>query len=49
MATPVTLLQLHRGHNLEEHSWTLADPADNEVDIATTSAPDPTTSPESSG
>lgn len=27
-------------HNLEEKFWTLADPAGNEVDIATTSAPD---------
>ena len=27
-------------HNLEEIFWTLADPAGNEVDIATTSAPD---------
>ena len=28
-------------HNVEEMFWTLADPAGNEVDIATTSAPDP--------
>ena len=28
-------------HNLEENFWTLADPAGNEVDVATTSAPDP--------
>ena len=28
-------------HNLEENFWTLADPAGNEVDIATTSAPEP--------
>ena len=28
-------------HNLEEQFWTLADPAGNEVDVATTSAPDP--------
>jgi 4a-hydroxytetrahydrobiopterin dehydratase len=28
-------------HNVEENFWTLADPAGNEVDIATTSAPDP--------
>jgi len=28
-------------HNLEEGFWTLADPAGNEVDVATTSAPDP--------
>jgi 4a-hydroxytetrahydrobiopterin dehydratase len=27
-------------HNLEENFWTLADPAGNEVDLATTSAPD---------
>jgi 4a-hydroxytetrahydrobiopterin dehydratase len=27
-------------HNVEEGFWTLADPAGNEVDIATTSAPD---------
>jgi 4a-hydroxytetrahydrobiopterin dehydratase len=27
-------------HNLEEKFWTLADPAGNEVDVATTSAPD---------
>jgi hypothetical protein len=27
-------------HNLEENFWTLADPAGNEVDVATTSAPD---------
>ena len=27
-------------HNLEEIFWTLADPAGNEVDVATTSAPD---------
>jgi len=27
-------------HNVEEGFWTLADPADNEVDIATTSAPE---------
>lgn len=27
-------------HNVEELFWTLADPADNEVDVATTSAPD---------
>jgi 4a-hydroxytetrahydrobiopterin dehydratase len=27
-------------HNVEEKFWTLADPAGNEVDIATTSAPD---------
>ena len=27
-------------HNREENFWTLADPAGNEVDIATTSAPD---------
>jgi 4a-hydroxytetrahydrobiopterin dehydratase len=26
-------------HNTEEGFWTLADPAGNEVDIATTSAP----------
>jgi hypothetical protein len=26
-------------HNEEERFWTLADPAGNEVDIATTSAP----------
>ena len=29
-------------HNVEEKFWTLADPAGNEIDIATTSAPDPT-------
>jgi 4a-hydroxytetrahydrobiopterin dehydratase len=29
-------------HNEEEQFWTLADPAGNEVDIATTSAPEPT-------
>jgi 4a-hydroxytetrahydrobiopterin dehydratase len=28
-------------HNAEEAFWTLADPAGNEVDVATTSAPDP--------
>jgi 4a-hydroxytetrahydrobiopterin dehydratase len=28
-------------HNVEEKFWTLADPAGNEVDLATTSAPDP--------
>jgi 4a-hydroxytetrahydrobiopterin dehydratase len=28
-------------HNTEEGFWTLADPAGNEVDIATTSAPEP--------
>jgi len=28
-------------HNVEESFWTLADPAGNQVDIATTSAPDP--------
>ena len=28
-------------HNAEEQFWTLADPAGNEVDVATTSAPDP--------
>ena len=28
--------------NLEENFWTLADPAGNEVDVATTSAPDET-------
>jgi 4a-hydroxytetrahydrobiopterin dehydratase len=28
-------------HNVEEGFWTLADPAGNEVDIATTLAPDP--------
>ena len=27
-------------HNVEERFWTLADPAGNEVDVATTSAPD---------
>ena len=27
-------------HNLEENFWTLADPAGNEVDVATTSAPE---------
>ena len=27
-------------HNIEEMFWTLADPAGNEVDVATTSAPD---------
>lgn len=27
-------------HNLEENFWTLADPAGNEVDVATSSAPD---------
>jgi hypothetical protein len=27
-------------HNPEEGFWTLADPAGNEVDVATTSAPD---------
>lgn len=27
-------------HNVEEHFWTLADPAGNEVDIAATSAPE---------
>jgi 4a-hydroxytetrahydrobiopterin dehydratase len=27
-------------HNVEENFWTLADPAGNEVDVATTSAPD---------
>ena len=27
-------------HDLEENFWTLADPAGNEVDVATTSAPD---------
>ncbi len=27
-------------HNLEDKFWTLADPAGNEVDVATTSAPD---------
>jgi 4a-hydroxytetrahydrobiopterin dehydratase len=27
-------------HNIEEQFWTLADPAGNEVDVATTSAPD---------
>jgi 4a-hydroxytetrahydrobiopterin dehydratase len=27
-------------HNVEEQFWTLADPAGNEVDIATTSAPE---------
>jgi hypothetical protein len=27
-------------HNLAETFWTLADPAGNEVDVATTSAPD---------
>jgi 4a-hydroxytetrahydrobiopterin dehydratase len=27
-------------HSLEENFWTLADPAGNEVDVATTSAPD---------
>jgi 4a-hydroxytetrahydrobiopterin dehydratase len=27
-------------HNVEEAFWTLADPAGNEVDIATTSAPE---------
>ena len=26
--------------NLEDNFWTLADPAGNEVDVATTSAPD---------
>jgi Glyoxalase-like domain len=26
-------------HNIEEKFWTLADPAGNEVDVATTSAP----------
>ena len=30
-------------HNVEEMFWTLADPAGNEVDIATTPAPDPAT------
>jgi 4a-hydroxytetrahydrobiopterin dehydratase len=29
-------------HNVEEAFWTLADPAGNEVDIATTMAPEPT-------
>jgi 4a-hydroxytetrahydrobiopterin dehydratase len=33
----------HVRHNPEEQFWTLADPAGNEVDIATTSAPDPGT------
>ena len=28
-------------HNVEEKFWTLADPAGNEIDLATTSAPDP--------
>ena len=28
-------------HNVEEKFWTLADPAGNEIDVATTSAPDP--------
>ncbi len=28
-------------HNQEEQFWTLADPAGNEIDIATSSAPDP--------
>jgi 4a-hydroxytetrahydrobiopterin dehydratase len=28
-------------HNVEENFWTLADPAGNEVDVATTSAPAP--------
>jgi 4a-hydroxytetrahydrobiopterin dehydratase len=27
-------------HNAEEHFWTLADPAGNEVDVATSAAPD---------
>jgi len=31
-------------HNEEHLLWTLADPAGNEVDIATASAPDPTPS-----
>lgn len=28
-------------HNVEEGFWTLSDPAGNEADVATTSAPDP--------
>jgi hypothetical protein len=27
-------------HNIEENFWTLADPAGNEVDVATTPAPE---------
>jgi hypothetical protein len=28
-------------HNAEENFWTLADPAGNEIDVSTTSAPEP--------
>lgn len=33
-------------HHVEEHYWTLADPAGNEMDLATTSAPEPAPKPE---
>ena len=35
--------------NDEEHFWTLADPVGNEVDIATTSAPEAPSAPEADG